>query len=267
MDNDKGLPFVSRKMLSFENGVQFKLRLSVEAVDLTANELEIRGMTKEGMFIHRYITNNTGILSSGDFAIPDVPIFVSVIDRNGAFQQGQCTVTLQLMANGIPFYELCSGQVYRQKSISYPATNQNDLMPNRGFFPRERGANPAAGAECIFTVGTGRVKIVQCLYLTLTTSAAVANRRVHVIFRSEGDIIFQTFSDIDQTASTTKKYVVSAMHGLPDREDDNVILITIPENIVLTGDETIETLTTNLQAGDNWGVPIMLSEEFANYVN
>ncbi|MCR4323009.1 MAG: hypothetical protein NUV61_02890 [Candidatus Azambacteria bacterium] len=262
---DNGLPFITRKMLAFEEGTVFKIQLRIYSVE--ANQIEIKGMTKEGLFTFRLTTNGTGIIEQHDFSIPDIPIMLMLVDSSGNFSQGQCYASIVLLANGSQLFQLATGLVYREKSLSYPAVNQENTIPNRGDFTRRYSANPAAGAEVVFTVPSGRVWNPKMLYLKLVTSATVANRRVHVVISSQGQNEFHTFCDIDQTASTTREYSVANMVGVPDREDGGWILIPLPANLWLTADESIETLTTNIQAGDNFDVATLHCEEFISRVN
>ena len=124
MEPFSSLPFLVRKMLTFEHNAVFSLRIVSQGN--AARRIHIRGITKEGPFVFAHTTDAGGFFATEDFRIPDVPIMVSVVDQSTAFKQGECYVTLSLMVNGNVLYDLCSGLVYNNKGVSYPASNNPD---------------------------------------------------------------------------------------------------------------------------------------------
>ena len=157
---------------------------------------------------------------------------------------------------------LCSGVVDIRKSISYPVSPQKEMRPDGGQILDFTGTNPAAGSEIDDSVPTGRVWRILAISFSLTTDANAANRRVHVILLGPSGVEIDTFSDVDQIASTTRKYSVAAFGAIPDTLDDNDILIPLPADIFLPAGSAVQTLTTNRQAGDDFGTPSILVEQF-----
>lgn len=256
----RSLPFLTRNMLAFDHGLAFGLRLQTQtnqAVNLT-----VRGMTREGVFTFSFATNGNGELQSANFRIPDLPIMVSVTNPDGEFEQGDCFVSLSLTSSDDVLHELCSGFVYSQKSISYPAASNVDARPNGGRLRVASSSNPAAGAELSITVPGGRFWLVRAVRFQLVAAAAAASRRVHLVFSSSSTPLFEAFSSVDQIISETRNYSAAHFGAGLDELDDNDILIHIPDFVFVPEDGTITTETTALNAGDNFGVMSVTVEEF-----
>lgn len=261
MEKEKlGYPFVTRDMLAFEQGTAFTLRVSTQAT--VATTLTIRGLTREGVFTLRVTTTSDAVLNIENFRIPDIPISVVVVDSSTSNLQGRVFAVVNLVANGDILQELCAGYVYGPKGISYPAGSSQDMRPGGGFIDLKSSANPAAGSELTYSIPAGVSQRIKAIDLSMATDATVANRRIHIVFSMFSTRICEVFSDIDQTASTTRIYSVMSIGNIPDRLDDNDIIIPMPDNILLTGPATITTETTNFQAGDNISAANVLVEEW-----
>lgn len=255
--------FLSRKMLAFEHGTKFHLRLKIQA--RAANLISVRGITREGVFTFTQTTNTDGTLVTTDFAIPDFPIMVSVVDSGDLFRQGECYASLSLLVNGDPLYSLCSGLIYAIKGISYPVSPAIDQRVGGGRIYSPTVANPAAGAEISVTVPGNCFWKVLTMRAPLVTDATVANRRVHVRYTRDGipfPIMIDTFSDVDQTASLTRTYNFGHFSDQTTRTDGGAIQIALPDQFLLKSATTLTTVTTGLVAGDNWGDVVLWVEEF-----
>jgi len=243
-------PFLTRNMLDFQHGFTPVLRIITHATSDVA--LTIRGMTKQGPFTLSHTPTNDSAGKVEDFQLPDIPIFVSVEPKAAGLVQGDTHATLYLMANGDLLHRLCAGYVYEHKAISWPFAGDSDFMPNRGKFAFVSGADPDAGNEAIITVPTNQIWRVLWGEITLVTDITATSRRVHIALGGASAATLQGFGDVDQTASLTKTYRFGAMGQPADREDSGSMLINIPADVVMLPGMTIDTLTTNLQAGDNF---------------
>lgn len=254
------LPFVTRKQLDFEFATTFALTLGYQTT--TSSAIVVAGFTKAGAFRHKFNPVTTGVLTYETLSLPDVPIGVSVIDVNNGFEQGSLFCQLFLDINKTSALELCAGLVHTTKSISWPHNTSIDPRPGGGHLDTVQGTDPAAGVEISETVPGNEVWKIIAVRFTLVTAAVAVSRRVHLQIVNEGAIIFDTFNDVDQIISETKAYTCAAFGDLPDRTDDNDILIPIPSNLVLDEGSIIRTSTTNLDAGDNFGAPSIYVEKF-----
>lgn len=255
------VPFINRDQLNFAAGQAFSVRITSQAN--TAATLTIRGMTKDGSFTFSHSTTNDGTLQNTTFRLPDIPIFISCIDSNSSFKTGDVYANLTLLVNGDRLYELCSGYVYNQKSISYPNNNSNDSMPGRGRIRMLNGGLPGAGNDLTDQVPVGRIWRVLAVNMRLVASATVSNRRVRLQF-ADSVTSFNIFlwSNTDQTASQTIDYRCTQLGSVQSETFSGSIVINIPDNIYLPEGAQILTNVVNLQADDNFTIFSYLIEEF-----
>lgn len=253
------VPFLTRKMLSFEHGATFSLRIITQS--RVAATLTIRGFTREGPFTFIHTTDNSGTEALDTFRIPDLPIMVTVSDENALFGSGTTYARLDLMMGGNKLISLASGPVYMQKSLSWPYNASEDIVPGHGGFRRFSGTDPGAGVEIEFQVPPARIYRLIAFSATLVTSATASNRRVHLRITDDASYKIDSFSEVDQVASTTINYSCAQYGAVPDSTDNGVTLIPIPHNQFVTAGDYIRTNTANLQVGDDWGQPSIMVEE------
>lgn len=255
-----GLPFIDRSVLKFEHGATFSLQLKSQAGKL--GDITLRGMTREGSFSFNQSPTNDGILNTDTFSIPDIPIFLAVVNTSGDYNQGDCFCTVTLLLNGTPLYVICSGFIYQQRPLSFPTQQAGDTMPARARIKQVSSANPAAGQEISIAVPANRMWRLIGMRFQLVCAAAAASRRVHIVVDlDDGGTEFNAFSDVDQIISETKNYTAAQFGDLPDRTDDDDILIPIAHELYIPDGGTIYTKTTNLNAGDNFSAADLLVEE------
>ena len=161
-------------------------------------------MTREGVFMFTYTPPNTGAANPVLLGIPDIPMYVSVIDRDGDIEPGQCYASLSLFINGDLLYELCSGIIYSGKSISFPPSFAEHPRPNLGFLDSSALPNAAAGSE--ISLGTSLVQEWHIIWVRfrLVTSSAVADRRVHLSLQSSAGVNLYCIAGAIQTASQNR---------------------------------------------------------------
>lgn len=252
--------FLTRKQLAFENGTAFGLSVTIKG--LAASDVEIRGFTKEGPFTFRNRIVTTGVAQTAVFRIPDIPTLISVVDLTGSQSQGDCYVDLNLTVNGTKSFALCSGWVYKTKSISYPATSNADYIPTRGKIVNiSAPANPAAGAEFNFVLPSGYKYKILAVSCFLTTSAAVATRRAKFILTINGETQYYMFSLIDQVASLQRHYR-GAIQASQTVVAGNKIGFQIPDEMWTDGGESFQSETEGIQAADQWSTLMLTVERF-----
>lgn len=122
------------------------------------------------------------------------------------------------------------------------------------------GADPAAGAEVSDTVPAGKVWRLRGMILTLVTDATAATRRVHVTLDDGTTVFYRRAANASQAASLTQNYVL-AVGEQESAVRDTWTTDPLPE-IDLPAGARIKTVTTNKQAGDNYGVTQYYVEEF-----
>lgn len=259
-DSDKGLPFTTRKMLAFENGKAFSLSITLNGP--TAGEVAVRGFTKEGFFNLKVPIVSAGVSQTNTLRIPDIPVFVSVVDSLGTMTQGQCFAALRLQIDGTNSYELCSGWVYKNKSLSYPSIQNAENIPGRGHFATIAPAgNPAVGAEVSFTLAAGYVYHILGFRVSLTAGPTIGTRRVKFGFTISGNDHYYMTSLVDQAATDIRQYYGNRRAGWT-AVVGTTIGVELADELWAAGGDTFFTNTVNLKADDQFSAIELVVERF-----
>ena len=258
-DGDK-YPFLTRKMLAFQEGAVFGLSITLNGP--AGATVAIRGFTKEGPFNLKVPIVTNGTTQVNTFKIPDIPVMLAVVDNLGNLTQGHLYAEVRLTVNDVTQYALCSGWVYKSKSISYPITQAPEMVPGRGRFTTiTPSAPPAAGADINFTPETGFTYHLIGFRATLTTSATVATRRVRFYCTLAGNEEMEMFSLVDQVASLDRYYWGSQQAASVAAINQDII-VQIPIDTWLNSGDNFRSKTLNLQAGDSWDQIELVVEQF-----
>jgi hypothetical protein len=156
--------------------------------------------------------------------------------------------------------QLVSSYVTTGGTCSWPWGRQEDSTEGPGFMRVFAGTDPAAGVEVIETVPTDARWRIHGFRGRLVTDATAATRQVFLQYIEGGASLLMNPAGAGQTASLTRDYNGAAYGVVPALADDE-LYIPIPGGLWLNGGATVRTLTVNLQAGDNWGLPIFYVEE------
>lgn len=253
------LPFLTREMLQY--GSISKLQLRIKVYSLTGITATISGLTRSGV-ISMKIPVSAGGKKTEIQGIDDIPIFLSAYNTAGG-SHGNTYVIADLIINDSIIINLMQGYISLVNNLTYPINPYIPQSANKGAEMEYFSDDPAAGNEITFAGSLKDQYIIHYAQVTLVTDANVANRRVHFRFSKSGDCFFETFSDQDQAASLTRKYSLAPYGFIPDSIDDNDILVPIPPNLLMSSDNTIDTMTTNLQAADNFGRLYVKAERWA----
>ena len=249
--NEFALPFLTRDMLKFEQATRFTL--VVQSAAVVASDVIIRGATRNGLFTLRHTTTSNEIPKTESFSLPDVPIWISAKAENIATEPDQIYVQVSFALNDDIMQPLAAGYVYGFRGLSWPLNNIEAPVPVGWGAPKQNSVtNPAAGSDFTFTNKVYSFSEIQSVTFTLTTSATVANRRVHLAIFDGGLGNQDYHSSVDQTASQTRNYTCSAIGGAGSYANDNDIIIPIPPRLKGWGEFTIASSTLNLQAGDQF---------------
>ncbi len=190
-----------------------------------------------------------------------------------ATTRGQTFVraALQRSASGAgqPAYCLMADYVTTQAVPAYP--NGRTLSPTEGpgwLYPYTQG-NPSAGVDFSITVPVNARWKMRAGNAILTTSAAVANRVPGIAVTSSGRIVFEANPGVAITASESPN--ISWMPLSPFSYVAGLLFSNpIPPDLYLTGNAAnpmnIVSQTGGLQAGDQWSVITLLTEEWLDNV-
>jgi len=255
-------PFTVRDMLAFQHGAAFGLRI-VSQSSSTAPVI-IRGMTSEGLFAFTHIPTDNSIIATENFRISDIPIWVSVTDKAGSLVQGDTYITLSVTINSDILYELCSGLVYRQKSISWPQISSLDMRPGGGKIVDKTGNDAAAGAETGITVPAGQIWRFIGAELNVVMSVQAAARRVGLLFNLVSGTDILCAASADQIASETWKFSCAAYGSNVTPPSELTAQINTPRDLLLLPGDNVQSSTVNIQTDDNYAPIILRVEQFFN---
>jgi|SRR5215472_13024530 len=190
---------------------------------------------------------------------------VTVTQASGFVASGTTHAAVTLVRNTgpdqHPHLALLSGYLTTVSSVlGWPGTLPDPANARGGRKSQTYGA-PAAGADISVTTATSASMRPTAISATLTTSATVANRIVTLKFTDFGGaVIWQSASRLSgasaQQASTTWTYQWGAVLGYEETVAYPIgtgteSTTSIPD-IVINGGGLIQTVTSGLQAADQW---------------
>lgn len=258
-ETEKGLPFLTRKMLDFEHGAAFSLIIDIIA--LTNVSMSLRGTTKAGPFSFTFIPAGNTTIETFTFGIPDIPIFLSLSYRFAADTPGFVQAAIHLGINGTRFLLLSQGSPSGMGGITWPIQNLPTHFEQNGVWTRLVGSDPAAGAEISTGVTTREGWKLHAVEFTFVTDATVATRHV-VLQIVVANASIKIPASVSQVASLTKKYVfIVGAESLNDVEN-NIIVTALPPDLFLDSSNAITTLTAAKVVGDNFGAPTYIFRKF-----
>ena len=247
------LPFLTRKMLAFEEGAVFDLEVLIR--DKWYADYKIIGATKEGPFTLLAQGDGSGDEVSYVFNITNVPLFITLTTEDTSVDRTDTYARVFLRINKTRVLKLFAGFIYQRKSLGWPITESDDPVLKIGTFGYGSSADPAAGAEITQTVPAGYLWIVESCAFTLITDATVATRQVHLIIDdgSSTPVMVEALAGATQAANLTRTYRFGKYGSLPVASANLTILGLLPNTLILPAGYRIRTVTDNLQAGDNYG--------------
>lgn len=146
-------------------------------------------------------------------------------------------------------------------TLSWPQAPPVKSIDARGLANVVAVANPAAGADFLIVVPAGVNWLVRSFRAQLVTAVAVANRQVELRMDDGAGHIFCDISmPAIQAASLTFLYTWS--NGLTAQSTNNIEQNGLPTECRLPGGFRILTVTTALQAADQWSGGALQLETF-----
>ncbi len=122
------------------------------------------------------------------------------------------------------------------------------------------GTDPAAGAEISETVPDRRRWLLRGIYFTLTTSATVADRLIHLIIDDGTNIIAKICVVTAHAADTAKDYSF-ANYGSTQLNPVLCFYLPLPLFPLIAG-YRIRTSTDLIEGDDDYSAPQLLVEEW-----
>jgi hypothetical protein len=180
-------------------------------------------------------------------------------------QPGDLYCLMFISRGGLPLNTLsqllASGYVNTFKWISFPGDTHRGPLEGPGLIRSITGTDPAAGVEISETVPTlARWRLI-AVRAALTTDATAGNRFASIILDDGVTTYYQHFYPTFQGPSTAVTYNFSALAIEPAVIGNNT-LVPFPPNLRLSAGHRIRTQTSVFNAGDNWGAPQLLVEQW-----
>jgi len=264
MTNNEELnfPFVNRKMLDFEQGATFSLLVNTISATSTASSLTIQGFTKSGVFKYLCDISAAGGKQEFVFQLPDIPIFISMIQGQSGVAPNNIWAMVRLRINNDTALILMQGYPNPYSSISWPNSQVPDPISRTGAISTLSMPNPAAGAEWSATVGANQRWEITGINCVLTASATVANRRPAIQYRAGGKVytLIPTLADITAGQAVKLKYFLGAI-SIND-QTGLIQTMPLPHKMTFGGGATISSVTTNLQTDDQYSDIVLILNVF-----
>lgn len=117
------------------------------------------------------------------------------------------------------------------------------------------GQNPGFNEDPSLTVPSGEVWEVLSIFASFETNATAGNRQVGLQIEVGGVIVWYSDAPGDQLPSQGRRYVAGA--GLTRQDEGAVSRVNakqwaLPTGLLLPGGSLIGTVTTGMQATDDW---------------
>jgi len=192
-------------------------------------------------------------------------IDVAVTPKSGSPYRGHCYVTLGLARRTAPtteyYQDLAKGYVTAAGGLIWPGGPYLDSVEGPGLLRSVTGTDPAAGAELSEAVPTNARWRLHVLGAFFVTDVTVADRQIYFIISDGANQLFSVVASASQGASLSGFYQF-AEYGYASTLVGLQYICTSPLLGSLLQGWRIYTVTGNMQAGDNWGAPQMMVEEW-----
>lgn len=253
------LPFLTRKMLAFNEQASFQLEI-LTCADTTTN-VEVQGMTKEGIFRYNFQTNSSSLPQTTILGLPDAPIWLAMKNYSDSSGVNGVYAIIYLKINGIKNMLLCQGNLGHVHGINWPDQAPFTTLQLRGKIKGDVGAHPDPGNDHVIIVPDGEYWILKSFKAQLETDNVAITRRpiLRIKFSDGAEIDNATIRGQSADERTTYIWYAGAVDLLDT--DNNIQQITIPENLMLPAKTEIQTRTLDLQPQDRWSEYMIVIEK------
>jgi hypothetical protein len=195
-----------------------------------------------------WLLNAQVIVSAGSPFVAQTFARLSIVHGLGSVAEELCT--------------LCAGDVTAKMPLAYPGSPVANSLASAGALRAIAGTQPAAGAEVSETVPTGARWLLLAAELDLVTNGNAANR-VPQLTIDDGTTVYARVSG-NQNETASKTWRNSFVQGGQQIADVTRFIITTPigDGLMLGAGHRIRTVTSAIDAGDQYGVPQLLVKEW-----
>lgn len=255
-----GLQPLTIDALKFLEGKQ--PRIYIRSWACRSAQFVVRVITREGMEEFKVIPNIDRTETIYTQRISQLPMSMEVSPLVSDLRRGELYVEVGLRFTNFPCLLLAAGYVTEHRHLTWPPGIFEHSVDGAGRLRSITGTDPAAGTQILETVPTNARWKLKTLRILLTTNGTVANRRLIVIIDDGAIEIWRVRTPVDQTASTARNYLYSMGRQKDTAFVTDEIHLPLPDDLVLFQGWRVRTITDNMQAGDNYGPPQLLVEEW-----
>lgn len=174
---------------------------------------------------------------------------------------GQVGLSKGEFTTGNILHSIARGYLGRTSPLYFPGGDFRSPVEGPGYFRTVFGATPAAGANILDTVTPAVRRRVHTIQVLMTTSAAVATRRMILRIQRGGAVLYRLVAVTTQLASLTHTYTFGH-YGVNDVLIFNTIHVNAPSEIWVEQNDVFISGVDSLQAGDNIGQPTYWVQEW-----
>ena len=191
-------------------------------------------------------------------------IAVSILTGNPQYGAVYASVRIARGSEGNSFFlnQLIADYVTQTYSPGWPTSNIFPTVGQTGNIRVITGTDPAAGSEISESVPTSARWRLLGMRIVLVADGTAVARDVRLNFSLDSIVFFTIGCNSTQALGTTRTYSIGHQLGFEQANFTiDRIAFGIP-SIFLPGGGIVATATDNLQAGDNYGAPEFLVEEW-----
>lgn len=237
------------------------IELFIESFSNAARTLQVRGFTLNEQIITDHTTSADRSLATSVVPITGIPNFLTVTLAETGVSRGECYVRISVRVEGVVVAILGANYVSDTGTIVFPGGKNESSIEGPGLIRSITGTNPAAGVEISETVPTGALWFLRSLRATFVADVTVINRTIRLRYDDGALTFFEGFNASVTTASATAVLIASVGTNFIASGSGGRQPITMPD-LRLPAGFRFFTVTSSLQAGDNWGPPQFLVEEW-----
>jgi hypothetical protein len=186
------------------------------------------------------------------------------------FQRGQTFVRAALARAGQTIAAaavlLVSDYVTQLQPTGWPAATLRSPVEERGAITPLQPADPAAGADFTFTVPTSTRVQILAMHALFTTAVAVANRNIEMLFSGGLGTVWRVSAPVTVAASTAAHINLGQSFVASGGVVPADIVLPLPGAFLMHGGDTIQSVTTNIQAADQWSAIIFTVEQWLDAI-
>lgn len=215
------------------------------------------------MILLKHLTTNDRVLTTQNYSLSDYPIWM-VASTPGQVFTGAIYCQLDLTIGGQSVYTLWAGYLSRNRRLTWPPARTDPETSGKGRVVSETGTNPAANTEIAEVIPTNAIRVLDSFKVTLDTDGNAADRLIKMVIGDGTDPLYTLAAGDVVTANEVMTVIWVRDYNKAETAFDgaNEIRMPLPEMDLLPQAYTIDTVTDNLQAGDDFTAPIMKFKEW-----